>query len=114
MNIEKSFNLFYIYYHHFLPGIAVVFIVGCSEPLPPVPKTTLATPIASSTTPEPVLSQPADKPKQKLQDVVIVRKLDSGKVQRGKIVYYRVDDINGPLNSGKLPMLRGERLAKLP
>ncbi len=87
MNIEKSFNLFHNYYHHFLPGIAAVFIVGCSEPLPPVPKTILATtPISSSTTPEPVLSQPADEPKQELQDMVI-RKLDSEKTRRGKIVY---------------------------
>ena len=85
MNIEKSFNLFHIYYHHFLLSIAVVFIMGCSEPLPPVPKT-IAAPISSSTTPEPVLSQPADKPKQELQNMVI-RKLDSEKVQRGKIVY---------------------------
>jgi mono/diheme cytochrome c family protein len=86
MNIEEPFNLFHIYYHHFLLGIAIVFIVGCSEPLPPVPKTTLATPISSSTTPKPVLSQPADEPKQELQDTVM-RKLDSEKVQRGKIVY---------------------------
>ena len=86
MNIEKSFNLFHNYYQHFLLGIAAVSIVGCSEPPPPVPKTMLATPISSSTPPDPVLSQPADKPKQELQNMVI-RKLDSEKVRRGKIVY---------------------------
>jgi len=87
MNIEKSFNLFHNYYrHHFLLGITAVFIVGCSEPRPPTPKTILAPPISSSTTPEPVLSEPADEPKQELQDMVI-RKLDSEKVRRGKTVY---------------------------
>jgi mono/diheme cytochrome c family protein len=86
MNIEKSFNLFHNYYQHFLLGIAAVSIVGCSEPPPPAPKTMLAAPISSSTPPDPVLSQPADKPKQELQNMVI-RKLDSEKVRRGKIVY---------------------------
>ena len=87
MNIEKSFNLFYNCYRNFLLSIIAVFIVGCSEPLPPAPKTIpLAAPISSSATPEPVLSKPADKPKQKLKAMVI-RELDSEKVQRGKIVY---------------------------
>ena len=86
MNIEKSFNLFHNYFHHFLLGIIAVFIVGCSEPRPPTPKTILAPPISSSTTPELVPSKPADEPKQELQDMVI-RKLDSEKVRRGKIVY---------------------------
>jgi len=86
MNIEKSFNLFHNNYQHFLLGIATLSIVGCSEPPPPVPKTMLATPISSSTPPETVLSQPADKPKQELQNMVI-RKLDSEKIRRGKIIY---------------------------
>jgi mono/diheme cytochrome c family protein len=86
MNIEKSFNLFHNYFHHFLLGIIAVFIVGCSEPRPPTPKTILAPPISSSTTPELVPSKPADEPKQELQDMVI-RKLDSEKVRRGKTVY---------------------------
>lgn len=86
MNTEKYFNLFHNYYHHFLLGITAAFIVGCSEPRPPTPKTILAPPISSSTTPKPVLSEPADEPKQELQDMVI-RKLDSEKVRRGKTVY---------------------------
>jgi len=88
MNIEKSFILSRIYYRPILLGIVAVFVAGCSEPLPPTPQTSLAAsaPASSSATPEPVLSKPADKPKQKLKDMVI-RELDSEKVQRGKIVY---------------------------
>ncbi len=89
MKIEESLILSRIYYHPILLGMVAVFVVGCSEPLPPpIPKTSLATsaPASSSATPEPVLSKPEDKPKQKLKDMVI-RELDSEKVQRGKIVY---------------------------
>lgn len=90
MSIERSFNLFHNYYKQFLLGIAAVSIVGCSEPPPPAPETIPSTTaaISSSTPPKPeqALSQPADKPKQKLQDMVI-RKLNPEKVQRGKIVY---------------------------
>ena len=79
MNIEKSLNKFDDYYHHFLLGIASVLLV--------TPISSSATPVSSPATPEPALLKPTDKPKKKLQEVVIVRELDSEKVQRGKIVY---------------------------
>jgi mono/diheme cytochrome c family protein len=79
MSIEKSLNKFDDYYHYFLLGMTSVLLV--------TPISSSAKPISSPATPEPALTKPADKPKQKLQDVVIVRKLDSEKVQRGKIIY---------------------------
>lgn len=79
MSIEKSLNKFDDYYQYFLLGMASVLLV--------TPMSSSAKPISSPAAPESSLSKIADKPKQKLQDVVIVRKLDSEKVQRGKIVY---------------------------
>jgi len=79
MSIEKSLNKFDDYYHNFLLGIASVLLIM------PIPS--LAKPISSPATAETVPSKTADKPKQKLKNAVIVRKLDSEKVQRGKIVY---------------------------
>ena len=79
MSIEKSLNKFDDYYHHFLLGIASVLLI--------TPISSLANPISSPATPETVPSKTADKAKKTLQNAVIVRKLDSEKVQRGKIVY---------------------------
>jgi hypothetical protein len=75
MSIEKSLNKFDDYYHYFLLGMTSVLLV--------TPISSSAKPISSPAAPESALSKSADKPKQKLQDVVIVRKLDSEKVQRG-------------------------------
>ena len=89
MSVEKSFILSRIYYHPILLGIVAVFVVGCSESLPPpTPKTSLATsaPASSSTTPGAVSSKHADEPMQAPQNTVM-RKLDSEKIRRGKIVY---------------------------
>ena len=89
MNIEKSFILSRIYYRPIWLGIVAVFVVGCSEPLPPpTPKTSLATsaPASSSTTPGAASSKHADEPMQAPQNTVM-RKLDSEKIRRGKIVY---------------------------
>ena len=78
MSIEKSLNKFDDYYHHLLLGIASVLLI--------TPISSLAKPISSPATPETVPSKTADKPKQELKNAVIVRKLDSEKVQRGKII----------------------------
>ncbi len=60
------------------------FILGCSEQAPPLPKTMLATskPIPTSL---PTPSSVAEPKKQSKN--LTVRKLDSEKIRRGKIVY---------------------------
>ena len=65
MSIEKSLTKFDNYYRHFLLGMASILLV--------TPISSSAKPISSPAAPEPTLSKTADKPKQKLQDVVIVR-----------------------------------------
>ena len=60
------------------------FILGCSEQAPPIPKTMLTTskPI-STTAPTP---SPVAEPKKQSKNLII-RKLDSEKIRRGKVVY---------------------------
>ncbi|TFH08242.1 MAG: c-type cytochrome, partial [Nitrosomonadales bacterium] len=94
MIIVKSLSIFY-YRYHLLLSITTVFVVGCSEPSPPVPKTiapstststSISTPTSTSPSSTVPKSFPVDEPKKQSQDMVI-RKLDSEKIRRGEIVY---------------------------
>lgn len=85
MKIGKPSRQHASYYYHFLLGITAIFISGCDEPPPPTPKTNLvspATPLSATTK----TVKNVEKQKKDTQDLV-VRKLDSEKVQRGKIIY---------------------------
>jgi len=81
MNIVKSF--FFHYRHILLLGVAIGFIVGCSEPPPPIPNTILAPSTPSSTSRDTVQMPP---PQQ--SQAMVMRKLDSEKVKRGGIIYH--------------------------
>jgi mono/diheme cytochrome c family protein len=73
--------------HLLLLGVAPGFILGCSEPPPPVPKTILAPSRPLSTLSNTVSTPPpVAKPKQQTQTIEM-RKLDPEKVKRGEVIY---------------------------
>ena len=71
-------------FHILLLSAVYGSILGCSEQTPPVPKTMLATSKPISTT----LPTPSSiaKPEKQSKNVIL-RKLDSDKIRRGKVVY---------------------------
>jgi len=88
MNNVKSFFIFHCC-HLLLLGIATGFIVGCSEPLPPIPNTILAPSTSSSALPDTTVQTPPPiaEPKQQSQTMVM-RTLDPEKVKSGGIIYH--------------------------
>ena len=87
MNGVKLLFLSHYRRHLLLLGVASGFILGCSEPTPPVPKTILApsrplSTLSNTVTPPP----PVAEPKQQTQTLEM-RKLDPEKVKRGEVIY---------------------------
>lgn len=71
-------------FHILLLSAVSGFILGCSEQAPPLPKTMLATSKPTST----ALPTPSTVAKPEKQSKnLILRKLDSDKIRRGKVVY---------------------------
>lgn len=87
MSFEKPSPKIDRYYCYLLLSITAVFITGCDEPPPPIPKTKLVTPATSSSA---ITKKIQSEKKQKDETKeLVVRKLNPEKVQRGKIIYQK-------------------------